>query len=98
MASLYVLLTQADPSGGKDTIARKPKKPAPARSKGKSTTPPVPKRASTDQRPPKVRPLELPEMRLNLEIRIDAGVTPEQIDQIFASMAKHLYHRQDEEQ
>ena len=37
-------------------------------------------------------------MRLNLEIRIDASVTPEQIDQIFASMAKHLYRRDDEGQ
>lgn len=41
-------------------------------------------------------PLGMPEVRLNLEIRIDASVTPEQIDQIFASMAKHLYQRDDE--
>ena len=40
--------------------------------------------------------LGMPEVRLNLEIRIDASVTPEQIDQIFASMAKHLYQRDDE--
>ena len=40
--------------------------------------------------------LGMPEVRLNLEIRIDASVTPDQIDQIFASMAKHLYQRDDE--
>ena len=37
-------------------------------------------------------------MRLNLEIRIDASVTLEQIDQVFSSMAKHLYQRDDEGQ
>ena len=41
--------------------------------------------------------LGMPEVRLNLEIRIDASVTLEQIDQIFASMAKHLYQRDDEQ-
>ncbi|MCY3704165.1 MAG: hypothetical protein OXH08_01485 [Gammaproteobacteria bacterium] len=42
--------------------------------------------------------LGMPDVRLNLEIRIDASVTPEQIDSIFASMAKHLYQRDDEGQ
>ena len=35
----------------------------------------------------------MPVIRLNLEIRIDASVTPEQIDQINASMAKHIGRR-----
>lgn len=37
--------------------------------------------------------LGMPETRLSIEIRIDASVTPEQIDLIFMSMAKHLYGR-----
>ena len=42
--------------------------------------------------------LEMPRVHLNLEIRIDASVTADQIDQIFESMARHLYSRDDREQ
>ncbi|MCL6520389.1 MAG: hypothetical protein K6T99_11210 [Armatimonadetes bacterium] len=34
-----------------------------------------------------------PSVHINVQIHIDANATPEQIDQIFASMAKHLYGR-----
>lgn len=47
---------------------------------------------------PHVGQIGLPEVRLNLEIRIDASVTPDQIDHVFASMAKHLYRVNDEGQ
>ena len=80
MAAMYSLLT---------------KKPLPSESKGRSPTPAAPAGQETaneqhglpdsvkGRRPPLSRVpdgIELPEMRLNLEIRIDAGVTPEQID------------------
>ena len=45
---------------------------------------------------PPVGPAGMPEVRLNLEIRIDANATADQIDQVFASMAKHLYRLDDE--
>lgn len=35
-----------------------------------------------------------PSMNINLQIHISAEASPEQIDQIFASMAKHLYGRE----
>ena len=47
--------------------------------------------------PPEGR-LGMPRMHLNLEIRIDASVSVDQIDQIFASMARHLYRRDDGQQ
>ncbi|MCX6345268.1 MAG: hypothetical protein NT018_09385 [Armatimonadetes bacterium] len=34
-----------------------------------------------------------PSLHIDVQIHIDANATPEQIDQIFASMAKHLYGR-----
>jgi len=34
-----------------------------------------------------------PSLHIDIQIHIDANATPEQIDQIFASMAKHLYGR-----
>ena len=102
MAALYSLLTRADPSEGDTAATRKPRKVQRSSSGGKA---PV-KAAAKKKEPanqqqasgPNVGKIELPELRLNLEIRIDASVTPEQIDQIFASMAKYLYHRDDEGQ
>lgn len=98
MTSLYSLLIEATPpsreegTAGTSTKARqnspdsKPKPPP--KQPGHETQAP----ASTRQ----ASGIEMPEMRLNLEIRIDASVTPEQIDHIFSSMAKHLYHREGE--
>ena len=39
-------------------------------------------------------PIPAPSMNINLQIGISADATPEQIDQIFSSMAKHLYGRE----
>ena len=113
MVALYSLLTKADPSGAEKAVAPKSKKQSPQKSKGQSPAPASPAVQETEnnqqglpdsiqERHPRVtrvpEGIELPEMRLNLEIRIDASVTPEQIDLIFASMAKHLYRHGDERQ
>lgn len=102
MASLYSLLTDADPSAGQTQTASKPKKTLRPRSSKKRPAPAAPpreQRSVPEQGPsPALPDPEMPEVRLNLEIRIDASVTPEQIDQIFASMAKHIYRRSDERQ
>jgi hypothetical protein len=37
-----------------------------------------------------------PSLNINVQIHIPAEATPDQIDQIFKSMAKHLYQRHDE--
>jgi hypothetical protein len=37
-----------------------------------------------------------PSLNINVQIHIPAEASPDQIDQIFRSMAKHLYQRQDE--
>lgn len=42
-----------------------------------------------------VRGIE-PSLNINVQIHIPAEASPDQIDQIFKSMAKHLYQRQDE--
>jgi Family of unknown function (DUF5343) len=39
------------------------------------------------------QPQQAPGININLEIHISADATPDQIDQIFASMAKHIYKR-----
>ncbi len=100
MVAFYSLLTDAEPSAGKKTSAPKKRKRMRSRSQRKSAAQPeIEKRGSTSQEQnPRlhVGQIEMPDVRLNLEIRIDASVTLEQIDQIFASMAKHLYRQSDE--
>ena len=101
MAATCALLMEADPSAGDDTTVRKEKKNLPRESRtqpGASVATKKRDHTSQAQDPPRtlLPSLEMPEMRLNVEIRIDASVTPEQIDLIFASMAKHLYRRDDE--
>jgi hypothetical protein len=34
-----------------------------------------------------------PAIHINLQIHISADASPEQIDQVFASMAKHVYQK-----
>lgn len=36
---------------------------------------------------------QLPSVHIDVQVHIDASASPEQIDQIFASMARHLYGR-----
>lgn len=104
MAGMYSLLAEADPSNGDQATAPKPKNITPTESKkkpkgtGPSAEPESADRQDSGSRGAPTVGLDMPEMRLNVEIRIDASVTPEQIDLIFASMAKHLYGRDDEEQ
>ena len=103
MTAMYALLVKADPSVGDENNASKSKQTKSQEAKIQpipSDEPQQPEPANQQQDPPHVPVLglEMPEVRLNLEIRIDAGVTPEQIDLIFESMAKHLYRRDDERQ
>ncbi len=108
MAAMYSLLAEAIPLSGDQPTAPKSKN----RTASKSKKSKKPKETVSSKKPERAAPqdgsalrtrtpspsLDMPEMRLNVEIRIDASVTPEQIDLIFASMAKHLYGRDDEGQ
>ena len=98
MAAMYALLVEAAPTAGNEAKGHKPQKTPP-----KSEGLPTPLGESHQLEPVNhhqapIRSLNMPEMRLNLEIRIDAGVTTEQIDKIFESMAKYLYRLNDEGQ
>lgn len=96
MAALYTVLVDADPSAASD--AQKPV--APAKSK-KSTTP---KRVADPVVHPKAEHPPTPahdtsshahgpDVSLNVQIHISADASADQIEQIFAAMAKHIYKR-----
>ena len=99
MAALYAVLVEADASKQPDqdkTRTRKKDK-EPAKTKTPETarsgvTPPAPAHqpAATNSFQ---QPQQAPGININLEIHISADATPDQIDQIFASMAKHIYRR-----
>ncbi|MXV87974.1 MAG: hypothetical protein F4117_14130 [Acidimicrobiales bacterium] len=90
MASFYTLLSEADPSQrvSESNEASKKKPSAAASSKTKA-----PKDKNTTaaknglDRPTRTDP----EVSISLQIHIDPSASAEQIDQIFKSMAVHLY-------
>lgn len=97
MASLYAVLTEADASKQLDQEKKdRTRKASPERStreKKVSRTAPV---TAPDEEHGKHSPQGhkmVPGININLEIHISADATPDQIDQIFASMAKHIYNR-----
>lgn len=67
-----------------------------------NSTPPTPQPTGTSARPvadPAVTVAAIaaatePSVHIDIQIHIDSNATPDQIDQIFASMARHLYSRE----
>lgn len=104
MAALYTVLVDGDPNG-EDTKkaaakgAKAPKSVA-KRSRAKEAAAPSPSvkeqaPATSPSKPPHHRSeSEIgPDVNLNLQIHISADASTDQIEQIFASMAKHIYRR-----
>jgi hypothetical protein len=96
MAALYCVLLEADASKQPDEKAEK------ARSEKKTAKPVVPAARAHSvpaqtrvehQEHPLPNPPRIPGININLEIHISADSSLEQIDAIFAAMAKHLYPR-----
>jgi hypothetical protein len=98
MAALYMVLLEADPSKQVDQEkgerVKKSERSAGKPEKKTSTAGRAPAASHTlavVHNPP-VTP-QIPGININLEIHISADSTPDQIDAIFASMAKHIYKR-----
>ena len=101
MAATYVMIAEkkvAEPPGDKETKG-KAKKQAPGtavratNSISRSASPSAREdAATTSARPPQTAPpVVRPDIHLDFQIHIAADAKPEVIEQIFASMAKHLY-------
>lgn len=92
MASLYSVLIAADPASqpeGQNTKTKeKPLKKVSAKNTEGTSTPPSPSPAPAPTLAPKSKG---PEINLNLQIHISADASPDQIEQIFSAMAKHIY-------
>jgi len=90
MAALYAILAQPDLS------SRSERTPSalPTR-ESKSTSRTTHKKSAKKATPPEgPEPVgELPGIAINLQIHISSDATPDQIDAIFESMAKHIYKK-----
>ncbi len=95
MAAFYITLREADASkapilkGRKTPAKSKPSKAA-SKAANKMTTPPTsPAGNGKDGRSEP----STPSIHINLEVHISADASPDQIDKIFESMAKHIYQK-----
>lgn len=94
MVACYTVLTEADPTktpkskSKESTTRRKPKK------KKETIQVETEKKTSGLKRDTENNSKEkLPQICINLQVHISSDASSDQIDQIFASMAKHIYRR-----
>jgi hypothetical protein len=100
MASLYSVLVQADASKAPEDRPRKSTQDPPTAKREKKIVANAAEHKSSEPevgdnpgRRDKAPQSAVPGININLQIHISADSTPDQIDQIFASMAKHIYQR-----
>jgi Family of unknown function (DUF5343) len=97
MAALYTVLVDADaskqPDPDKVRVGKRDKEPTKVRPTKTTRDMTLPAQAAAQQAKANTfkQPQQAPGININLEIHISADATPDQIDQIFASMAKHIY-------
>jgi len=101
MALVYLVLCEADPSQGQDIISAPSKtkeKTKPKRPVNNTTKVEKPEATSKPlENLPNVNPTDVklnmisPSLHIDIQIHISSDASTDQIDQIFASMAKHLY-------
>jgi len=91
MANLFAVIANGDPSGA--TTKKKKAKAEPKKKKAtsKATGNPSATIKKTKESPPSTP--ALPGININLEVHISSDATPDQIDKIFESMAKHIYQK-----
>ena len=106
MTSFYMLLARGEPSPAEeDEPPRRPgaERPRrgervtaqerPTRARQEPAAPPLADTNGRRQPPPAP---DTPSVHIDIQVHIDPAATAEQIDQIFASMAKHLYARDEQ--
>jgi len=99
MAAFYVLLSEADPnveSAKAQTATTTRATTERATRKGVAHTPRTRERQQREpEPPPRVDAPRSPDpsLHIDIQVHIPSDASPEQIESIFASMAKHLYRR-----
>jgi hypothetical protein len=99
MARFYSLLCEADPSKATDTEKAKKTSPKPATPPRTGTRAPVvklggemPRKAFTELPGTLQRP-STPALHIDIQIHISSDASPDQIEKVFESMARHIYNK-----
>ena len=96
MVAIYLTISDADiskatPDKGTNKINKNKAKQTPKDVKSKSTTKPDTHKSDNSVQPQ--QSTNAPSVNINLEIHISSDATPDQIDKIFESMARHIYKK-----
>jgi hypothetical protein len=90
MVGTFELLIKKDSSAEPETIANSSNKKASA----KKETQPKDRKKTLVSTPSKSKSENAgPDLNINIQVHISSDATPDQIDQIFQSMAKHIYDK-----
>lgn len=91
-ANMNVPVAQAASSGSTErrTGQEKPRRTAKQDGRNDEASKHEPRRRREEAEPPPGNRSSWPDVHLNIQIHIDSSASPEQIDHIFASMARHL--------
>lgn len=105
MAAFYLLVCEADASAAeraperptRQQPAERPRRRAGAEAptRRRRQTPPAAEAEESAALPTLLR-ADYPAVHIDINIHIDSSASPEQIDQLFASMARHLYRREEQ--
>ena len=91
MTSLYTILVKGDPETGNASTTSSSSSRKKTTTKQSATRSKKAKPSTEDPRPSNT---ESPGVHINVQVHVSSDATPDQIDQIFASMAKHIYGRE----
>ena len=100
MAAFSLVLRQEDPSASETTTSkrqrssnRNAKKEDGGSSKAAKPSASAPKQAVQESPKSSGNSESSPGLHINIQVHISADATPDQIDKIFESMAKHIYKK-----
>jgi hypothetical protein len=102
LAAFYRLLAAGDPTGGEDGQRRAERQQAPQRqqraprgqAQRRSNTDDQNGASTKDATTDRQQQAPLPSLSVAVQVYIDKDMTPDQVDHVFASMARHLYGKQ----
>lgn len=99
LAAFYRLLAAGDPSAGDEGARRAADRPAtsqrqPVRAAQKRTGNGAAAPRDTGDNRGEAQKALLPSLSVAVQVYIDKDMTPEQVDHVFASMARHLYGKE----
>lgn len=100
LARFYVMLATGDREAPGERATKRTevtKAPRPTRHRTQQDNGRTPKGNTRDQvsdDTAKSRRPEMPSLSVAIQVYVDKGMTPEQVDHVFASMARHLYGRE----